>query len=91
MDLKRLTERSVGVFGKSGTGKSFLTRVLLSGIIARRAAVNLVFDMHNDYGFEVQTETGGRVKGLKQLFGDLLMRQSTGRMSIGFWFTDSIS
>jgi DNA helicase HerA-like ATPase len=70
VDLKRLTERSVGVFGKSGTGKSFLTRILLAGVIARRTAVNLVFDMHNDYGYEVLTETGGKVKGLKQLFGD---------------------
>jgi hypothetical protein len=70
VNLKRLTERSVGIFGKSGTGKSFLTRVLLAGVIARRAAVNLVFDMHNDYGYEVFTEKGTRVKGLKQLFNE---------------------
>lgn len=68
VNLKRLTERSVGIFGKSGTGKSFLTRVLLAGVIARRAAVNLIFDMHNDYGYEVVTESGGTVKGLKQMF-----------------------
>lgn len=68
VNLKRLTERSVGIFGKSGTGKSFLTRVLLAGVIARRAAVNLIFDMHNDYGYEVVTEAGGTVKGLKQMF-----------------------
>jgi DNA helicase HerA-like ATPase len=68
VDLKRLTERSVGVFGKSGTGKSYLTRILLSGVIARNAAVNLIFDMHNDYGWEVLNEEGGRDKGLKQLF-----------------------
>jgi hypothetical protein len=68
VDLKRLTERSVGVFGKSGTGKSYLTRILLAGIIARNSAVNLVFDMHNDYGWEVFNEDGGRDQGLKQLF-----------------------
>ena len=68
VDLKRLTERSVGVFGKSGTGKSFLTRILLAGVIARRAAVTLIFDMHNDYGWEVFTEDGSKVKGLRQLF-----------------------
>ena len=33
IDLDRFVERSNGVFGKSGTGKSFLTRLLLSGII----------------------------------------------------------
>ncbi len=68
VNLKRLTERSIGVFGKSGTGKSYLTRVLLSGIIARNAAVNLVFDMHNDYGWTVFNEEGQQDKGLKQLF-----------------------
>lgn len=70
LDLRRLVERSVGVFGKSGTGKSFLTRVLLAGTIARGIGVSLIFDMHNDYGWEVITEGGPRVKGLKQLFPD---------------------
>jgi DNA helicase HerA-like ATPase len=68
VDLTRLVERSVGVFGKSGTGKSYLTRVILSGVIERNIAVNLIFDMHNDYGWEVRNELGGRDKGLKQLF-----------------------
>ena len=68
LDLYRMVERSVGVFGKSGTGKSFLTRLLLAGTIQRRVAVSLIFDMHNDYGWEVQTEGRSKVKGLKQLF-----------------------
>ncbi len=68
LDLHRLVERSVGVFGKSGTGKSFLTRVLISGVINRGQAVNLIFDMHNDYGWEVTSENGHSVKGLAQLF-----------------------
>jgi DNA helicase HerA-like ATPase len=68
LDLYRMVERSVGVFGKSGTGKSFLTRLLLAGVIQRQAAVSLIFDMHNDYGWEVQTESRTKVKGLKQLF-----------------------
>ncbi|PJF32369.1 MAG: hypothetical protein CUN51_00590 [Candidatus Thermofonsia Clade 1 bacterium] len=68
LDLKRLVERSSGVFGKSGTGKSFLTRILLSGVIKRGMAVNLIFDMHNDYGWEVADERGPKVKGLRQLF-----------------------
>jgi len=70
LDLDRFVERSNGVFGKSGTGKSFLTRLLLSGIIRKRAAVNLIFDMHSEYGWEAARE--GRqfstVKGLRQLF-----------------------
>ena len=68
LNLPQMIERSVGVFGKSGTGKSFLTRLLLAGVIQRRAAVSLIFDMHNDYGWEIQTESRTKVKGLKQLF-----------------------
>jgi uncharacterized protein len=68
LDLRRLAERSVGVFGKSGTGKSFLTRVLLAGMLSKGVAVSLIFDMHNDYGWEIIDERGGKVKGLKQLF-----------------------
>lgn len=70
LNLRRLVERSVGVFGKSGTGKSFLTRVLMAGIIKSGIGVSLIFDMHNDYGWEIVTENGSTVKGLKQLFGE---------------------
>ena len=69
LDLKRFAERSSGVFGKSGTGKTFLTRMLLVGIVHRQIAVNLVFDMHNEYGWAGRTEDGREVKGLRQLFG----------------------
>lgn len=70
LDLDRFVERSNGVFGKSGTGKSFLTRLLLSGIIRKQAAVNLIFDMHSEYGWEAAMEgkTFSTVKGLRQLF-----------------------
>lgn len=70
LNLKRLVERSVGVFGKSGTGKSFLTRVLMAGVINRDIGVSLIFDMHNDYGWEISDERGPKVQGLKQLFPD---------------------
>lgn len=70
IDLDRFVERSNGVFGKSGTGKSFLTRLLLSGIIRKDAAVNLIFDMHSEYGWEAVSEGKkfNTVKGLRQLF-----------------------
>jgi len=71
LDLRRLVERSSGIFGKSGTGKTFLTRMVLAGIIQQRVAVNLVFDMHNEYGWKSQEETSRQeVKGLRQLFHD---------------------
>lgn len=71
LSLERLVERSSGVFGKSGTGKTFLSRMLLAGIIRDRVAVNLIFDMHNEYGWEGTSEgPGGHAKGLKQIFPD---------------------
>ncbi|MCL2924120.1 MAG: ATP-binding protein [Trichodesmium sp. MAG_R04] len=72
LDLDRFVERSNGIFGKSGTGKSFLTRLLLSGIIRKGAAVNLIFDMHSEYGWEAMAEGKqiNTVKGLRQLFPD---------------------
>jgi hypothetical protein len=70
LDLKRFVERSNGVFGKSGTGKSFLTRLLLAGVIRKQVAVNLIFDMHSEYGWEAVQEGKNvrTVKGLRQLF-----------------------
>ncbi|NES83693.1 MAG: ATP-binding protein [Moorea sp. SIO2B7] len=70
IDLDRFVERSNGVFGKSGTGKSFLTRLLISGVIRKQAAVNLMFDMHSEYGWEAVSEGKNLnlVKGLRQLF-----------------------
>jgi DNA helicase HerA-like ATPase len=68
LDLRRFVERSAGVFGKTGTGKTFLTRTLLAGLVRESVAVNLVFDMHNEYGWKSQDESRQEVKGLRQLF-----------------------
>ena len=68
LDLKALAERSIGVFGKSGTGKTFLTRLLLIGILQSDLASTLVFDMHSEYGWQGGRQGGTFVKGLKQLF-----------------------
>ncbi len=70
LDLARFVERSSGVFGKSGTGKSFITRILLAGIVRSQQASALIFDMHNDYGWAVKDEAGREFKGLRQLFTD---------------------
>jgi DNA helicase HerA-like ATPase len=70
LDLQRFVERSSGIFGKSGTGKSFIARTILAGIIKAKSAVNLIFDMHNDYGWSVRDEHGQEFKGLRQLFND---------------------
>ncbi len=69
LNLDRFIERSSGIFGKSGTGKTFLTRIALCGILKSRKAVNLIFDMHSEYGW-TGTYEGDRssVRGLKQYF-----------------------
>ncbi|WP_322494364.1 helicase HerA domain-containing protein [Chloroflexus sp.] len=73
IDLNRLVERSNGVFGKSGTGKSFLTRLLVCGVILGDVASNLIFDMHDEYGWSARSEGANFVKGLRQLFGSKVL------------------
>ena len=68
LNIAEFVKRSNGVFGKSGTGKTFLTRLLLIGMVQKKAAANLIFDMHNEYGWEGTSEHVPKVKGLKQLF-----------------------
>ncbi|MFI5332730.1 MAG: helicase HerA domain-containing protein [Candidatus Babeliales bacterium] len=71
LNLERLTERSNGIFGKTGTGKTFLTRLVLAGLIKQDKAVNLIFDMHSEYGLQARKESSQSfVKGLKTLFPD---------------------
>lgn len=68
VDMNRFVERSNAVFGKTGTGKTFLTRLLLAGTIKTGRAVNLIFDMHSEYGLNARQENGPFVKGLRELF-----------------------
>ncbi|GIV59011.1 MAG: hypothetical protein KatS3mg043_0100 [Rhodothermaceae bacterium] len=68
LDLQRFVERSNAVFGKTGTGKTFITRLLLAGTIQTGRAVNLIFDMHSEYGLSARKEGGGFVRGLRDLF-----------------------
>ena len=75
IDLERLTERSNGIFGKTGTGKTFLTRLVLAGLIKKNKAVNIIFDMHSEYGQQARQEGKNIsfVKGLKTLFPDKIV------------------
>ncbi len=70
INLDKFIQRSAGIFGATGTGKSFLTRILLSGLMKRGKASVLVFDMHNEYAYDdVASDTGKNVAGLKTIFG----------------------
>jgi len=69
INLDKFIQRSSGVFGATGTGKSFLTRIILAGLIHYNRASVLVLDMHNEYGFDdTASDTGMRVIGLKSKF-----------------------
>jgi DNA helicase HerA-like ATPase len=67
--VRRFVERSNGIFGRSGTGKSELARLLLCGLIKSEACVNLIFDMHSEYAGEKRLESGIAAKGLRDIFG----------------------
>ena len=69
IDLEKFVQRSSGVFGATGTGKSFLTRLVLAGLMHYNKASVLVLDMHNEYGFDdVASDTKKAVTGLKTKF-----------------------
>ncbi len=76
VDIEKLFERSAGIFGKSGTGKTVIALQLLDSMVANSAGqptntdrtVALIFDMHNDYGREMKFQGLGRSRrSLKQL------------------------
>ncbi len=70
IDLDKFVQRSAGVFGATGTGKSFLTRIILAGLIHYDKASVLVYDMHNEYGFDdIASDTRKPVVGLRTKFG----------------------
>ncbi len=69
LDLQKLVKRSSGIFGATGTGKSFLTRIILAGLVESGVAGALIFDMHNEYGPAVRdTDRGALIPGLKNKF-----------------------
>jgi len=69
VNLEKFVQRSSGVFGATGTGKSFLTRLVLAGLMHYGKASVLVLDMHNEYGFDdIASDTKNAVTGLKTKF-----------------------
>jgi DNA helicase HerA-like ATPase len=69
VNLTHIAERSTGIFGKTGTGKTFVTRLILAGLISKKSSVCLIFDMHSEYAYQARKEQSGTfVKGLKTLF-----------------------
>lgn len=80
LDLERFVKRSSGIFGATGTGKSFLTRIVLAGLMKENVAAALVFDMHNEYAFDdLDSDQSLTVRGLQSLFGQNVQVAALGR------------
>lgn len=80
INLDKFVQRSSGIFGATGTGKSFLTRIILAGLIQHNAASVLVLDMHNEYGFDdTSSDTGQAVPGLKGKYAERVRVVGLGR------------
>lgn len=71
LNLDNFVQRSSGIFGTTGSGKSFLARMILAGLIHADHASTLIFDMHNEYGPDTSSsDTGQPVPGLKGKFSN---------------------
>jgi hypothetical protein len=80
INLNKFVQRSSGIFGATGSGKSFLTRVVLAGLVKHTDVSLLVFDMHNEYGYTYNPPEGGNaVPGLKDKMGSKVKITGLGR------------
>lgn len=65
VDMEKLVEKPFAIFGRTGTGKSILNKLVCTAILAKDAGSVLIFDMHGEYG--VYSKTDG-TEGLKYYF-----------------------
>src|SRR2546430_10906521 len=63
--MGQLVEKPFAIFGRTGTGKSILNKLVCVGILARSVGSVLIFDMHGEYGIHSQTDS---TEGLKFFF-----------------------
>lgn len=75
IDLELLVQRSNGIFGQSGSGKSVLTRLILYGLIRADIASALIFDMHSEYARAPLDQPD--IVGLAEIFGHTRVRVYT--------------
>jgi DNA helicase HerA-like ATPase len=65
VDMEKLVEKPFAIFGRTGTGKSILNKLICTAILAKDAGSVLIFDMHGEYG--IYSKTDG-TEGLKYFF-----------------------
>jgi uncharacterized protein len=67
LDFGKLVEKPFAIFGRTGTGKSILNKLICCGILAKDVGSVLLFDMHSEYGVFSKTDS---TQGLKYWFPD---------------------
>lgn len=84
IDVSKLVELSFGIFGKSGTGKTFLGNLLAGYIVQYDQALSrtqgrrvklLIFDMHSEYALELKSaESPAFADGVAKIFAHQFKR-----------------
>mgnify|MGYP000150217799 CR=1 FL=1 len=82
IDVEKLANLSFGIFGKSGTGKTFLGNLLAGYLTLYNLLVSkdkpyrlLIFDMHSEYALELKDNLGRPIaEGVAQIFKDYFVR-----------------
>lgn len=82
--VNRLIDLSFGIFGKSGSGKTFLGNILAGYIIeydllqkdsGEKRIRLLIFDMHSEYGLELRDQRGNKIAdGIGVIFKEYIQR-----------------
>lgn len=65
VDMGKLVEKPFAIFGRTGTGKSILNKIVCTAILAKEVGSVLIFDMHGEYGVYSKTDN---TEGLKYYF-----------------------
>jgi DNA helicase HerA-like ATPase len=83
IDVEKLVELSFAIYGKSGTGKTFLGNLLAGYIISydlmkervEQRIKLLIFDMHSEYALELKDNMGNKIaNGIAYIFRDFFLR-----------------
>jgi len=82
VSLERLIDLSFAIYGKSGSGKTFLGNILAMGIIEydlklremnEKGVKLLIFDMHSEYGLDLKDNRGLKIAdGVGQIFRNFI-------------------
>jgi len=84
INIEKLIDLSFGIFGKSGSGKTFLGNILAGYIFLHDLKIDktmekgvklLIFDMQSEYGLELRDNRGNKIAdGIGNIFKDYFER-----------------